>query len=339
VRLRRDKGKAGDILADVTKDLPAIDAALTYALTMTVVQNLRYIDKVLSSIRPGKLEPLIRDILRLGAAQILFLRIPAHAAVNETVALARHAVPRLSGLCNGVLRRLAQHTSQEWEELLNMDLTLKYSLPDWLYAEAVLALNPSEVEPWAKTIRQIPPVSALCHPERELSETFEVHPLYRDMVLIRTPISRIPDFQTGKLLVIDAGARILVDAMGLLPGWRVWDCCASPGGKSVLCAFAVGKEGYVLASDISEPKVAKITQRARAMGLPWIGTQRLDARNGLKEQFDAVLCDVPCSGLGVISKKPDICLKDPMEFTHLPELQNSILTGCAKSTTVGGTLL
>lgn len=152
----------------------------------------------------------------------------------------------------------------------------------------------------------------------------------------------MPAFQTGLFQVQDAAAKAAVLASGLKPGDRVLDVCAAPGGKSFAAAMEMEGRGEVVACDIHRHKLALIEKGAQRLGLDCIRTELADGRvcrEEWLEGFDAVLCDAPCSGLGIIRKKPDIRYKDPGQLAGLPEVQRAILENACRYVKRGGTLL
>ena len=155
-------------------------------------------------------------------------------------------------------------------------------------------------------------------------------------------LEAMPAFQQGWFQVQDAAARAAVLASGVEPGARVLDVCAAPGGKSFAAAMVMEDRGEIAACDIHRHKLALIEKGAERLGLTCIHAGLADGRQCREEwleAFDAVLCDVPCSGLGIIRKKPDIRYKDPAQLAGLPRVQSAILENAARYVKPGGTLL
>ena len=152
----------------------------------------------------------------------------------------------------------------------------------------------------------------------------------------------MPAFQKGWFQVQDAAARAAALAAGVKPGDRMLDVCAAPGGKSFAAAMLMEDRGEIVACDIHRHKLALMENGAERLGLACIRTELADGRETREEWlegFDAVLCDVPCSGLGIIRKKPDIRYKDPAQLAGLPRVQSAILENAARYVKPGGTLL
>ena len=169
------------------------------------------------------------------------------------------------------------------------------------------------------------------------------HPQLADALLCEggNPIAS-EAFQSGWFYVQDAAARYAVLAANLQPGMTVLDACAAPGGKSFAAAMQLRGRGSILACDMHENKLRRVREGAQRLGLTMIDTAAMDARMpdaALHGRFDVVLADVPCSGLGVIRKKPEIRYKDPAELEGLPAVQRAILDGLAPCVRPGGVLL
>ena len=152
----------------------------------------------------------------------------------------------------------------------------------------------------------------------------------------------LPAFAEGKITIQDAASALAAAVAAPQPGDTVLDCCAAPGGKSFAMAERMEGKGSVTSCDIYEHKLRRIKEGASRLGLPNIRTELQDAAVPREAWFgtaDVVLCDVPCSGLGIIRKKPEIRYKDPAEIEQLPALQAKILQNCAQYVRPGGTLV
>ena len=163
------------------------------------------------------------------------------------------------------------------------------------------------------------------------------------LVLSRTgDLERLTAFQEGLIYVQDPASRLAVEAAGAAPGMKVLDCCAAPGGKSFAAAIAMGNRGEILSCDIHPHKKHLIRAGADRLGLDIITPMTADGKVFRPEwegSFDLVLVDAPCSGLGVIRKKPDIRDKDPEALAGLPQVQRDILANAARYVRPGGILL
>ena len=362
-RCRKDGAWSGEAIDRLIKkyELDRREAALASRLCLGVLQNSSCLDYYIDFYRKGatKLEPKLRDILRLGAYQLMFLdKIPESAAVNESVALSKKSgFSRASGLVNAILRRIAENKDKLPEipgKGSAQYLSIKYSHPLWLckriieekgydFAEEFLQANNSASYLNIQVNRL-----KISVPEYEkLLDEAEVQYVESDypegcLELKGGNVSKLPGFEEGLFYVQDKAARIAAEIAGAKPGMRVMDCCAAPGGKSFASAINMENRGSILSCDIHEKKLGLIKSGAERLGVDIISTRANDARKpdeSLKDSFQLVIADVPCSGLGVIGKKPEIRQKDETELNNLPAIQRDILNTVSKYVEVGGCLL
>jgi len=338
------------------------DAALASRICYGVIQNEALLDHYLAafSSRPlDKLEPALPDILRIGAYQLLFMdRIPDTAAVNEAVTMAkRHASVKAAGFVNGVLRTLAAHKDALPpipQEDRNAYLSIRYSHPLWL-VERMSALLGAETEAFLRCSNEPAPLTARVNRLKSDTDTLigelrdedieaARHPWLPDSVLLPGgDIRGVRAFEEGKLFVQDAAATLAVLAAGAKPGDTVLDVCGAPGGKSFALASALGGACRIVTRDLHPNKVRLIADGAKRLGMETvIAAEQADAREAReedRERFDLVIVDAPCSGLGIIRKKPDIRAKRPEDIAPLPAIQLAILSAASKAVKPGGTLL
>lgn len=335
------------------------DAALATRLTLGVLQNSAYLDHYLDLYCAKPPEKGLRDILRLGACQLLLTdRIPAHAAVGETVQLCRdHGYARAAGLCNAVLRRIADARDSLPEipgKGTAQYLATRYSHPLWLceriirehdyaFAEAFLAKN-NEPAPLTIQVNRLKVSSDDYCRALERAEipyrTFEKLP--GCLELSGGSVTALPGFEEGLFYVQDRAARMAVEAAAPEAGMRVLDACAAPGGKSFAAAIRMQDRGSILSCDLQEKKLKRVREGAGRLGISCIETRAMDGRvfdPALEAAFDLVLCDAPCSGLGVIGKRPEIREKSEAEIANLPPIQAAILDNVCRYVKPGGVLL
>lgn len=344
--------------------LDSRDAALATRLCFGVQQNRMLLDFYLSkfsSVRLERMEHKVLIALRLGVYQIAFLtKVPPSAAVNESVALARKYSrnPRSPGLVNAILRTVARNAERlpviEERDPVSY-LSIRYSHPLWLVQAFWNVLGPEGTEALLSADNDRPPTVAQINVSRfstkEVAEELreqgvEVrpHPWMPDCLLLQGTgdLEGLESFQAGTFYIQDPAARAAVIAAEPAPGMRVLDACAAPGGKSFACAIAMEDRGEVLSCDIHAHKKTLIEAGARRLGLTCIRSAVQDAkarRDEWNERFDLVLADVPCSGLGIIRKKPDIRYKDPAILEGLPVVQSSILDNVSNYVKPGGILV
>ena len=363
-RCRRDQAFSDALLGSVmqTAGLDSKDRALCTRLCYGVLQNMLlcdfYIDNYVS--RAQKLEPKVRDILRLSVYQMLLMdKIPSHAAVNEGVELCRkYGFARASGLVNAVLRRISENKEKLPpipDKDINKYLSIKYSTPIGLvkklteefgtdFAEKLLNAN-NETAPL--TIQ----VNTLKTAASELRSALEAkgleltpHEITPDCFELTGAgdLSELEECRNGLFYVQDAAARLAVLAAGPKPGDTVLDACSAPGGKSFAAAIMMNNRGKINALDIHDNKLIRVREGSERLGISIVATGVMDAAKpdaNLREGFDLVIADVPCSGLGVIRKKPDIRYKDMKNIEKLPEMQLAILNGLSSCVKPGGVLL
>ena len=342
--------------------LSAQDAALCSRIVYGVMQNELLLNWYLSAYCTQKLDhlqPPLADILRIGAYQILFLdKVPDHAAVSESVELCRtNGRSAASGLVNAVLRKVAQNKSNlpPLPEGNIARLSIAYSHPQWLVKKLVSLLGVEEAERFLRIDNEAAPMTVQVNPLKTDADAL-ARELAGDGVK-SVPHGWVPDcfelsgtgdlttltaFYQGRFTVQDAAAKLVTYAAGFEKGQDVLDVCAAPGGKSFAAAFAMENEGHILSCDLHENKLRRIREGAQRLGITCIETAAADGRTfreGWAEQFDTVLCDVPCSGLGIIRKKPDIRYKDPSELKALPEIQRAILENSTRYVRPGGVLV
>ena len=172
----------------------------------------------------------------------------------------------------------------------------------------------------------------------------EPHPWLENCLLLHRTgdLERLEAFQQGLFYVQDPASRLSVLAAGAKPGMKVLDCCAAPGGKSFAAAIAMENQGEIVSCDLHPHKKKLIQAGADRLGLTIISPKTADGkvfRPEWENAFDLVLVDAPCSGLGVIRKKPDIRYKDPAPLADLPAVQLDILRNAARYVKPGGTLM
>lgn len=339
--------------------LDSRDAALATRLCYGVLQNRQKLDFYLQQLLTGKLRdlhPVVRDILHLGLYQLYEMdKIPDSAAVNESVALTKkyQKNPKAASLVNGVLRNAVRSKGTLKEPVSYTD---RYSHPEELIALLKKNLPKGTLEPMLKANNASPEttvqVNTLRTTVEELIKTLEEQHVSAKphgwmencLVLSGTGnLEHLPAFRQGLFYVQDPAAKLSV-LCAQLPkeGARVLDCCSAPGGKSFAAAMAMGGKGTITSCDVHPHKVALIENGAARLGLTNITARCQNATELVPEwvgQMDCVIADVPCSGLGIIRKKPDIRYKDLEEMKALPRLQLAILSNQANYVKPGGVLL
>jgi 16S rRNA (cytosine967-C5)-methyltransferase len=319
----------------------------------------RFLDRPLD-----RLEGIAATALRLGAYQILFNdRVPTSAAVDEAVRCARAAgAERVTGLVNAVLRRLAERHAGEPLPALESDplghLMHAQSLPAWIAARWLELYGPSDAAALAAASTELPPLTVRVNPHQcEVGELLdELRPLFPDarpcrfarhgaVLGRRGNATALPAFFEGRITVQDEASQLVVGLLDPQPGERVLDVCAAPGGKAGAIAERVGKNGTVLALDRHPGRLDLVRRAARRLQLGRLECRAFDASLDLAElardgDFDRVLVDAPCSGLGSLRRNPDarwrVRANDP---ARLAELQRTLLARASRVVRRGGALV
>ena len=339
------------------------DAALAARLCYGVLQNKLLLDWHLARFCKGKLTSLEIKVLcslRVAVYQLLFLdKIPPSAAVNEAVELAKKHCrnPRAAGMVNGILRAMLreEQTPEPDRRDKAKYLSVKYSHPRWLAEEFARRLGWEETERLLTADNEQPPTVAQLNTVRftarevwdaVLAEEAEAefHPWMPDCLLLSGTgsLEHMRAFQNGAFYIQDCASRLAVAAAGVTPGSRVLDACAAPGGKSFAAAILMENRGEIVSCDIHPHKIKLIEAGRDRLGLSIIAPRLQNAaefRGDWADSFDTVMTDVPCSGLGIIRKKPDIRYKDPKTLKGLPGVQRAILDNCSRYVRAGGVLL
>lgn len=353
---------ANEGLRKALKGMEPREAALATRLVYGVEQNRLLLDHYLgnlSSLPLEKVNGAVLDILRLGGYQLLFMdQVPVHAAVDEAVKLTKkHAKnPKTAGFVNGILRNLDRQRDAlpKLPRETAARLSIQYSHPAWLVEEFARQLGDDmeQVEGLLAANNTPAPMTAQVNTCKigvdELAETLQQsgvsvqkHPWQGDCLWLENTgeLERLDAFRQGLFYIQDPAARAAVLAAAPKAGERVLDLCAAPGGKSFAAAVAMENRGEILSRDIYPWKVTEIEKGAARLGLSSIRTAVGDATQRVEGQFDLVIADVPCSGLGIIGKKPDIRYKDPAEFQALDPIQEAILENAGAAVKPGGRLL
>ena len=362
IACRKEAGWSNGVLKEyITRDkLDRREAALATRLCYGVVQNRLLLDHYLAQLLTGKLKdlhPAVRDILHLGLYQLYMMdKIPQSAAVNESVDLAKkycRKVRSAPGLVNGVLRNAARQQGSlkeptGWQERYSHPQKLIDLLKPYVGGkrmEAMMQAN-NDIPPMVVQVNTLHTTCADLKARLEAEGvTAENHGWLADCLVLSGTgsIERLPSFREGLFYVQDAAAKLSVLCAGITTETKnLLDCCAAPGGKSFAAAMAMGGEGSITSCDVHEHKTHLIQNGAQRLGFANINPRLQDASQFVPEwekAMDVVIADVPCSGYGIIRKKPDIRYKDPDTMLDLPQLQLAILENQSRYVRDGGVLM
>lgn len=282
-------------------------------------------------------------LLSMSVYQLLFMdSLPDYAVINEAVEIAKKTHPKMSGFVNAVLRKVKSeeivYPADELEKT-----ALLCSLPVWILKMWKAQYGFEKASAFAKaTLATLPvyvrvrgDVKDFSAPEFEPTDTLNL------MIYNGTEVNRHPLYNEGRFSVQDWGSYQISQFVEPVKGQSVLDCCGAPGTKTMAIAEAMEDEGYILCSDIHEHRVQLIREDAKRLNLKCVEARCLDAGNlGDIGLFDRVLCDVPCSGYGVMARKPDIKLRlNPSDMDTLIPLQKEILESASNHVKEGGLLI
>ena len=355
-------GFVDDADAEVEGDAREERQAAEYVAGVT--RQRRWLDFLIAHFYRGnasQLEPALRQILRIGLYDILFLSTPPHAAVNEAVELAKRVVrPKAGGLVNGLLRAVLRQRDRLPEPDTGKperDLAIRTSHPTWIarrwldrYGEAeahALLARSNERPRYAlrvNTLRATP--EAFREELDELGVEWAPSGWLDDFVLVDglQPVLRAGWLDEGRCAVQDEAAALVVRLLDPQPGETVLDVAAAPGGKALYTALRMRDEGRVLAFDVHPGRMNLVREAAAAHGLSSVVAEAADLRELAQRaeppQGDRVLLDAPCSGLGVLAKRADLrWRRTPEEIGELVDLQDDLLDAAAALVRPGGVLV
>ncbi len=303
----------------------------------------------LSSRPLSEIDAEIKNILRLGLYQLIFAdKIPPHAAINETVSLCPR---RASGFVNGILRSFLRNGRAPLPNKstnISEYLSAKYSVCEEL-CEKFLSIYGAEktesifgsLTPPPTTLR----VNTLKYTREHLCSEIDgakYSPLCSNGIYVSGSVRELYGFDDGAFFVQDEASQLCVEALDAREGMTVLDICACPGSKSFGAAMSMKNRGRVISFDLHENKLSLVRSGAERLGIDIIQTKKQDGRVPIEELFgcaDRVLCDVPCSGFGVLAKKPELRYKNPADSAALPDIQLAILENASRYLKHGGILV
>ncbi len=348
--------------AQKENNLNKLDSAFCTALVYGVLERLLTIDYVirkLSSVPFRKIEISTLIILRMGIYQILYMdKVPDSAAVNECVNLAKKKkLFKSSGFINGLLRTFIR-TENKLILPAQADkvkyLSVKYSCPEYLVSLWMNAYKEEVTEQILSALSGRPPltvrVNTLLTDSETLIENLEeegvkaqVFPFCDNMLSLENTgaVDNLKSFELGEFFVQDGASALCAALSGAKSGNIVFDVCSAPGGKTFAMAIAMENKGEIRAFDLHPHKIRLIESGARRLGISIVNASVRNAADDkeLTDTADVVLCDVPCSGFGILRRKPEIRYKKADDYMNLPPIQMQILENSAKLVKCGGTLV
>lgn len=329
---------------ELPKSLTKEERAYITAWFYGAISAVRESDYIIDAYAKGRVSAKVQDVLRIGLYQLFYMRRPAHAVCNEMVLLTENiGKAPLKGFVNAVMRRAAREGKPAPPKAEDARLSLATGYPAFFvrelkkerpsdYKEFLSAPAPREV--WRRNGVLPPQIFERCLFNQNLP--FSRHEWLENAYYIEGDVFATDLYETGACTLQSASSMLACLALSPRPGESVLDACAAPGGKTLYLAEMAGA---VLACDVHPHKLDLILAGAKRMGKGNIEVQQQDARQ-IEGQFDCILADVPCSGLGVAAGKPDIRLFLTEEkLAQLEVLQEEILSNLAKALKPGGRLV
>ena len=361
-KIETDKSYSSILINQALKEnkLSKLDSSFASAIIYGVLERkltLDYIIRSYSSVRLKKIEKKTLILLRMAVYQMLFMdKVPESAAVNETVKLAKNLkLYKSSGFINGLLRSITR--AEEKYNLENIKdknkyLSVKYSVPEEIIALWTDSYGEEVTLDMLNSITGRPPlyarVNTLITTKEDLILSLEKEgigcestPLENVVKISSTgAIESSKAFREGKFYIQDLSSNIALESFSPKQGQTLYDVCSAPGGKSFTSAILMNNMGKINSFDLYPHKINLINSSCKRLKISIINASVRDAlENSETETADAVICDVPCSGLGLVRRKPEIRYKEDLFDNSLKEIQYKILTASSRLVKKGGRLL
>ena len=324
--------------------------------TVTYTYTIDFIVKHIAKRDVSELDPFPRTLIRLGCWQILFSdKIPSFAAVSETVKIAERYCPGAKGLINAILRKVCDAPDED-KDPSNYRPDVAVSLKNEIFGifkrdygkDRALSIGKSFLDRPVVTVRFDPRKISIAEIENKLQEeSFSVNPgsFLPEVLKVESGLAGLENseaFAEGLFFVQNEAAALASHIAAPKPGNKILDCCAAPGGKTTHMAEITGGEADILALDSSSSRLELLKQNTGRLGINCVRVQQADCTDlsSLEEDFDIVVADCPCSGLGIIGRKPDIRLNMTYEkIEEIKQIQHDILNEVSGKVRPGGALI
>lgn len=316
------------------------DQALATNIFYGTIQNYSFCQYVWKQYAHYKVSDKIDVLLSMSVYQLIFLdKVPSYAIVNEAIEIAKKEEPRSKGFVNAILRKINKNKINYPENEFNR-LSIQYSLPVWLLKMWDKQYGSMQMRNMLPYCNQIMPLYIRYNPNYTFETTYE----HICGTLYKTNLNQIANnqlYKDGKISVQDEGSYQICLFLDIKENMNVLDCCAAPGTKSMAIAEMLHHSGHVDCIELHEHRKELIEKDIQRLSLNNVSCFCQDARDlSSFLEYDRVLCDVPCSGYGVLSRKPDIKLKmKPEDMDTLIPLQYEILESTSKHVKKGGILV
>ena len=351
-----DKGAYSNIALNETfktLDINSKEKAFITEIFYGVIRNKKFLDYIIERYTKDIRKEWIRNLLRISIYQITFMNSDNKGVVWEATELAKKYSIAISKFINGTLRNYLRNKDSELKRLDDeKNYEILYSIPRWFYDTLEKQYGNDNLKQAITSLKKIPYLSVRVNKLKYSEEEFEEFLKEKDIQIIKKVdtvyyvnsglIINSEEFKTGKIIAQDASSYLAAKNLGAMPNELVLDICAAPGGKTAVLAEEMKNSGEVIAIDIHQHKIKLIDTNMKKLGIDIVKAIVIDARNVNKQgrKFDKILVDVPCSGYGVIRKKPEILYsKNRENIEELAKLQLEILNSAADILKDGGELI
>ena len=319
-----------------------------------VIRNKKFLDYIIEKNTKEIKKEWIRNLLRISIYQITFMDSDNKGIVWEGTELAKKKYGvAISKFINGTLRNYLRNKDLELKKLYDeKNYEVLYSIPKWFYDTLEKQYGDNNLKKAITSLKKIPYLSVRVNKLKYSEEEFEEFLKEKDIQIIKKIdtvyyvnsglIINSEEFKTGKIIAQDASSYLAAKNLDAMPNELVLDICAAPGGKTAVLAENMGNIGEIIAIDIHQHKIKLIDTNMKKLRIDIVKAIVMDARNVNKQgrKFDKILVDVPCSGYGVIRKKPEILYsKNRENVEELAKLQLEILNSAADILKDGGELI
>ncbi len=351
-----DKGAYSNIvLNDAFREffLSPKEKAFMTEIFYGVIRNKKFLDYIIDIYTKDIRKEWIRNLLRISIYQITFMDSDDKGVVWEATELAKKYSIGISKFINGTLRNYLRNKESELKKLNDeKNYDVLYSIPKWFCDVLEKQYGNENLKQAITSLKKIPYLSVRVNKLKYSEEEFEEFLKEKDIQIIKKVdtvyyvnsglIINSEEFKVGKIIAQDASSYLAAKNLGVMPNELVLDICAAPGGKTAVLAEEMKNSGEVIAIDIHQHKIKLIDTNMKKLGINIVKAIVMDARNVNKQgrKFDKILVDVPCSGYGVIRKKPEILYsKNRENVEELAKLQLEILNSAADILKDGGELI
>ena len=351
-----DKGAYSNIALNETfktLNINSKEKAFMTEIFYGVLRNKKFLDYIIEKNTKEIKKEWIRNLLRISIYQITFMDSDNKGIVWEATELAKKYSIAISKFINGTLRNYLRNKDSELKNLADeKNYEVLYSIPKWFYNILEKQYRNENLKQAITSLKKVPYLSVRVNKLKYTEKEFEEFLKEKDIQIIKKIdtvyyinsglIINSEEFKTGKIIAQDASSYLAAKNLEVIPNELVLDICAAPGGKTAVLAENMENRGEIIAIDIHQHKIKLIDTNMKKLGIDIVKATVMDARNVNKQgrKFDKILVDVPCSGYGVIRKKPEILYsKNRENIEELAKLQLEILNSAADILKDGGELI